>query len=108
MTHTAGKLSVAESDGCLYDERGKIVAQFWDRDGSPYMYPGYRGMETDSQCKIIAELQENTDRLALCWNSHDDLLEALEAIKELTNRKQLPLTSEINELAETAIKKARQ
>lgn len=39
-------------------------------------------------------------------NSHDGLLEALEKIRELTNRKQLPLTSEINELAEAAIKAA--
>ena len=36
------------------------------------------------------------------------MLEALEAIEELTNRKQLPLTSEINELAAAAIKKARE
>lgn len=66
--HTPGPLAVAESDSCGYDLLGT---------GESDLYDGQCIVATVHGDLVDADPRANAARLALCWNSHDALLDAL-------------------------------
>ncbi len=75
--HTSGKLTVNETWGTLEGEQGQEICAIHAADES--------GRRVSKQ-----EAQANAARLALAWNCHDELVEALRKCKAIVENKDMP------------------
>ncbi len=94
MEHTKEKLKV-EGTTIIQDETGHTIAQVW---------PDTRV----SSAKSIALMKANAEHLVKCWNSHNDLLEALESIDKMCDCVISDIEIRVRRLARNAIAKAKE
>jgi hypothetical protein len=95
--HTPGPLLVSESGETIYAIHG-------DPPRNRFFALVQAGRRDDAPNE---ELAANAARLALCWNTHDQLLEALEGLMELEKRGRIMPIGREWDAARAAIKAAK-